>query len=105
MKKRAYSDQYSASFRSTPPASWKGVQQELDTVAIPRQEQVYAVLTNFLNYEEQASSNAVSEVRDACNNALYLMSLLAVLVLVLSGVIAFFVIKRISVTDRMRWVQ
>jgi diguanylate cyclase (GGDEF)-like protein/PAS domain S-box-containing protein len=77
-----------------------GIQQELDTVAIPRQEHVYEKLTNFLNYEEQASGNAVSEARDAYNKALYLMTLLAVLVLVLSGVIAFFVIKCISVTEK-----
>jgi len=78
----------------------EGVQQLLNTIAIPEQKHIYAMLTAFLNSQEQASNNAVSEARDAYNNALYMMSLLALLVLLLGSVIAVFVIKRISVTEK-----
>ena len=78
----------------------KGVQWSLNAVAIPQQKRIYTMLADFLNYQEQVSSNAVSEARDAYNNALYLMSLLATLVFVLGSVIAVFVIKRISVTEK-----
>jgi len=78
----------------------EGVQESLNTVAIPQQKHIYAMLTAFMNYQEQVSRNTVSDARNAYNSALYLMILLALLVLVLGSVIAFFVIKRISVTEK-----
>jgi len=77
-----------------------GAWQALRSVAIPRQETISEMLSSFLNYQGQMATDAVADTRGAYAQALYLMSLLAGLVILLAATIAVFVIRHIAVTEQ-----
>ncbi|MDT8386509.1 MAG: EAL domain-containing protein [Thiogranum sp.] len=77
-----------------------GVWRTLHEIAIPRQEIISEMLSSFINYQGQVATDAVAATRGAYTRALYLMSLLAGLVILLAATIAVFVTRHIAVAEQ-----